>query len=65
MKIESLRWLLLPAAAGALSVVLLKGATPGRLAAFALCALSWCMLSLRKVYSLDHDRSGLRDKRPY
>jgi len=56
MKLDRLRWTLLPVAAVALLVVLLKGATPGRLALASICALVWYALSRRKTYSLDRDR---------
>ncbi|MDP3543577.1 MAG: hypothetical protein Q8T11_13995 [Elusimicrobiota bacterium] len=55
MKLERLRWLLLPVAAVGALVMLFKGVTPGRLAATASCALAWYGLSRRKVRSLDRD----------
>jgi hypothetical protein len=56
MKLDRLRWTLLPAAVVTLLVVLVKGATPGRVALAAICALSWYGLSRRKTHSLDRDR---------
>lgn len=55
MKLECLRWLLLPAAAVAALVMLFKGVTPGRLALAGACALAWYGLSRRKARSLDRD----------
>lgn len=55
MKLERLRWLLLPVAAVGALVMLFKGVTPARLAATSACALSWYGLSRRKVRSLDRD----------
>jgi hypothetical protein len=55
MKLERLRWILLPAAAAAALAMLLKGVTPGRLALAAVCALGWYGLSRRKARSLDRD----------
>jgi hypothetical protein len=56
MKLDRLRWILLPVAAVALLVVVFKGATPGRLALAAICSLVWYGLSRRKTFSLDRDR---------
>ena len=56
MRLDRLRWTLLPAAVVALLVVVVKGATPGRLAFALICALAWYALSRRKAYSLDRDR---------
>lgn len=66
MKLERLRWILLPLAAVAALVTLFKGITPARLAATSACALAWYGLSRRKVRSLDRDlfnggRLGRRD----
>lgn len=66
MRIEGLRWLLLPVAAVAALAMLFKGVTPGRLALFSVAALAWYGLSRRKVRSLDRDlfnggRLGRRD----
>ena len=58
MKLDSLRRLLLPVAMTAFLAALLKGATPGRIALFVICALGWYGLSRRKTYSLDRDRLG-------
>lgn len=55
MKLERLRWILLPVAAAGALVMLFKGVTSGRLAATACCALAWYGLSRRKVRSLDRD----------
>ena len=56
VKLDHLRWTLLPVAAIALLVVIIKGATPWRVATAALSALAWYGLSRRKTYSLDRDR---------
>jgi hypothetical protein len=56
MKLDRLRWILLPVAAIALLVMLFRGATPGRLALASVSALVWYMLSHRKARSLDQDR---------
>ncbi len=56
MTLDRLRWYLLPAAAVTALVMMIKGATPGRLALAAICALAWYGLSRRKSYSLDRDR---------
>ena len=66
MKLDRLRWTLLPVAAAALLVILFKGATPGRLATALICALAWYGLSRRKTFSLDRDRikGGRLGRRP-
>ncbi|MBI4060798.1 MAG: hypothetical protein HY403_05150 [Elusimicrobia bacterium] len=66
MTLDRLRWALLPAAAAALLAVLFRGATPGRLALCAVCALAWYGLSRRKTRSLDRDRfaGGKLGRRP-
>jgi hypothetical protein len=51
-----LRWTLLVAAATALLLMLLRGATPGRAALFSVCAAVWYGLSRRKTRSLDRDQ---------
>ncbi|PIR14923.1 MAG: hypothetical protein COV48_17200 [Elusimicrobia bacterium CG11_big_fil_rev_8_21_14_0_20_64_6] len=56
MKFDILRWLLLPVAAAALMLMLIKSVTPGRFALFSVCALVWYGLSRRKARSLDRDR---------
>lgn len=56
MKLERIRWVLLPVAAAALLAVLWKGATPGRLALFLVCGPAWYALSKLKAFSLDRDR---------
>ena len=56
MMIDRLRWMLLPAAAMAFLVILLRGAAPGRVAFFLICALAWYGLSRRKTRVLDRDR---------
>ena len=56
MRLDRLRWLLLPAAAAALLAILLKGATPGRSTLFLVCGLTWYGLSRQKARSLDRDR---------
>lgn len=56
MKLEQLRWLLLPTAAAGLLLALVRGATPGRMALVAGCVLGWYLLSRRKARSLDRDR---------
>ncbi len=56
MKLEHLRWLLLPVAAAALLAALWKGLTPGRAALFLVCGGAWYALSRRKSTSLDRDR---------
>lgn len=53
MKLEALRWLLLPLAVAALFVILLRGVSPRRLGFFSVCGLGWYALSRRKAYSLD------------
>lgn len=55
MKLERLRWLLLPVAAVAALAILFRGVTPGRVALCAVCALAWYGLSRRKARSLDRD----------
>jgi hypothetical protein len=55
MKLESLRWILLPVAAVAALALLFQGVTSGRLALAAACALAWYGLSRRKTRSLDRD----------
>ena len=54
MRLEPLRWVLLPLAALDLLIMIRSGATPGRAAFFAFCALGWYALSRRKALSLDH-----------
>lgn len=56
MKLDRLRWTLLPVTVTALLVILFKGATPGRLGVASISALIWYGLSRRKVRSLDQDR---------
>lgn len=56
MRLERLRWTLLPVAVIAALVMLVKGATPGRAALAACCAAAWYGLSWRKTHSLDRDR---------
>jgi hypothetical protein len=56
MKLDRLRWTLLPVAVITLLVILVKGATPGRLALASVSALVWYAFSRRKVRSLDQDR---------
>jgi hypothetical protein len=56
MRIERIRWFLLPVAAAALFAMLWKGATPGRTALFLVCGPAWFALSRLKAYSLDRDR---------
>lgn len=55
MKLERLRWILLPVAAAAALTMLFRGVTPGRLALASVCALAWYGLSRRKTRSLDRD----------
>lgn len=61
MKLEALRWLLLPLTAAALFVMLFRGVSPGRFVFFCGCGLGWCALSRRKAYSLDRERMWRRD----
>ena len=56
MTFDRLRWALLPAAVATALVMLWKGATPGRLGLFSICALAWYGFSRRKAQSLDQDR---------
>ena len=56
MTLDHLRRFLLPIAILALLAVLIKGASPGRLAFFGLTGLGWYGLSRYKAYSLDRDR---------
>lgn len=56
MKLEALRWFLLPLAATALFVILFRGVSPRRLVFFSVCGLGWYALSRRKAYSLDRER---------
>ena len=53
---DHLRRLLLPVAILTLLVVLIRGASPGRLAFFGVTGLGWYGLSRYKAYSLDRDR---------
>lgn len=66
MKLDLLRWSLLPVAVAALLLMLFKSATPGRVALFSAAAASWFALSRRKTYSLDRDRfkNGKLGRRP-
>jgi len=66
MKLERLRWILLPVALIAFAVMLFGGPTPGRAALSAVCALAWYGLSYRKTHSLDRDRfaGGRLGRRP-
>ena len=56
VKLDRLRWILLPVAVVAALVMIVKGFTPGRAALGAGCALAWYGLSRRKTFSLDRDR---------
>ena len=56
MKIESLRWLLLPVAVVDLLALILSGPTTGRVAVFLAAGAGWYALSRRKVHSLDRER---------
>jgi hypothetical protein len=63
IKLSSLRWVfLLAAAAGGLRC-LLGTATPGRIALAAVCAGLWFWLSRRKVLSLDRATLGIPPRR--
>lgn len=66
MRLERIRWLLLPVAAAALLAMLWKGATPGRAALLLVCGPAWFALSRFKVHSLDRDRfaGGKLGRRP-
>lgn len=66
MRLESLRWILLPVAAVSALVILFRGASPGRLAVFAVSALAWYGLSRFKARSLDRDvfEGGALGRRP-
>lgn len=55
MKVESLRWVLLPVAVLALLALILRGLEPRSAAVFAVCGLAWFALSRRKMHSLDRD----------
>lgn len=55
MRIDGARWLLLPVTALSAAAAFYR-ATPGRVAAAALCGLAWYALSRRKIHSLDRDR---------
>ncbi len=66
MKLDRLRWTLIPVAAIACLAMLVKGVTPGRLGLAVICALAWYGLSRRKALSLDRDRlsGGKLGRRP-
>jgi len=55
MRLERLRWLLLPVAAIAGALAFYRP-TAGRLATACVCGLAWYALSRGKVHSLDRDR---------
>lgn len=56
MKLETLRWILLPFAAIALLTLIVRGPSKGRVAAFVAAGAGWYALSRRKAYSLDRER---------
>ena len=66
MRLDRLRWILLPSTAAMALVMLWKGTTPGRLGLSTVLALSWYGLSRRKTHSLDQDRfqGGRLGRRP-
>jgi uncharacterized membrane protein YbjE (DUF340 family) len=63
MKLSSLRWLLLPAAAVSGALCVFSGVTPARAAVAAVCGLGWYRLSRAKVRSLDRAVLGIPPRR--
>jgi hypothetical protein len=59
MKLLSLRWIFLAAAAAGAARCAIFGLTPGSAASAAVFGLAWFALSRRKVHSLDRAVLGL------
>ncbi|HEX4048892.1 MAG TPA: hypothetical protein VH309_13695 [Elusimicrobiota bacterium] len=63
MRLLSLRWVFLLAAAAGAARCVFSGAAPGRVAFAAACGLAWLRLSRLKVRSLDRETLGVPPRR--
>jgi hypothetical protein len=65
MKLELLRWILLPVALVALVDLLVRGPAPGSAALFLVSGLGWFAMSRWKVHSLDRGPGNRRGSDAY